>query len=358
VTEDNTLLGRLKARVRGHAEEAGASTASGFEVSQSPELAEALEKVAEKEKALKKIRRRLARQNREIEALRAGLAERDDRQPPGVLPENIVWIFGAGRTGSTWLAAMMEEMEGQTIWFEPRIGDVFDLKRFERYRGEDFILSARHKSTWLQSIRNFVLDGARARFPQTTGPDSYLMVKDPGGSVGAPLIMEVFLESRMVLLVRDPRDVAASWLDATKEGGWQNERRKRDRRQQETVADRDPDAFVERHAEAYLRNVGNAKQAYDAYKGRKVLIRYEDLRADTLGTMKRLYSALEIPVDERELIRAVEKHAWENIPEEDKGEGKFYRKASPGAWKVDLTPEQAEMVEHITAPLLDEFYHT
>ncbi len=46
--------------------------------------------------------------------------------------------------------------------------------------------------------------------------------------------------------------------------------------------------------------------------------------------MKRIYSTLEIPVDEEALTRAVEKHSWENLPEKEKGEGKFYRKASPG----------------------------
>jgi hypothetical protein len=72
--------------------------------------------------------------------------------------------------------------------------------------------------------------------------------------------------------------------------------------------------------------------------------------------MKRIYSTLQIPVDEREVARAVEKHYWENIPEQERGEGKFYRKATPEGWREDLTPEQAEIVERITAPLLDELY--
>ena len=87
-----------------------------------------------------------------------------------------------------------------------------------------------------------------------------------------------------------------------------------------------------------------------------MLVRYEELRADTLGTMKRMYSKLDVPVDEAELERAVEKHSWENIPEEEKGEGKFYRKATPGGWREDLTEEQARAVEEITAPLLEEYY--
>ena len=88
------------------------------------------------------------------------------------------------------------------------------------------------------------------------------------------------------------------------------------------------------------------------------MVRYEDLRADTLGTMRRIYSSLGIEVDETELSGAVEKHSWENVPEEEKGEGKFHRKATPGGWRDDLTPEQAEIVERVTAPLLKEFYLT
>jgi hypothetical protein len=61
-------------------------------------------------------------------------------------------------------------------------------------------------------------------------------------------------------------------------------------------------------------------------------------------------------VDQRELAQAVEKHSWENIPDEKKGEGKYYRKASPGSWQEDLTPDQVRTVETITAPLLDRFY--
>jgi hypothetical protein len=124
----------------------------------------------------------------------------------------------------------------------------------------------------------------------------------------------------------------------------------------EPLAYEDPDAFVAGRADMYLRYVGNSKLAYEAHHGPKVLVRYEELREDAFGTMKRMYSALEIPVDDGELASVVEKHSWENIAEEKKGEGKFYRKAEPGSWREDLTPEQAKTVEHITAPLLEEFY--
>ncbi len=87
------------------------------------------------------------------------------------------------------------------------------------------------------------------------------------------------------------------------------------------------------------------------------MIRYEDLKAKTLETVRRLCLALELPASEEQLARVAEKHSWENIPEEEKGEGKFYRKATPGGWRKDLTPEQARTIEEITLPFSRSFIH-
>ncbi len=87
-----------------------------------------------------------------------------------------------------------------------------------------------------------------------------------------------------------------------------------------------------------------------------MLIRYEELLADTLGTVRCIFEALGLPADEEELGRLVEQHSWQNIPEDEKGRGKFFRKATPGSWREDLTPEQVEIVERMAAPILSELY--
>jgi hypothetical protein len=256
----------------------------------------------------------------------------------------------------------MGEIEGHSRWHEPLVGHLFGNLYYERagHRSEDehFILGDRYRGLWLDALRRFVLASAAARFPEVAGEDGgYLIIKEPQGSMGAPLLMEALPESRMILLVRDPRDVVASNLDAHKEGTWTADlMRKGGKEKPPSLAESRPDAFVKGQARRYVRDVGNAKQAYRAHRGPKVLVRYEDLRADTLGTMKRIYSALEMPVDEGGLARAVEKHSWENIPEEEKGQGKFHRKAQPGGWKEDLTPEQAGIVEEVAGSLLKELY--
>ena len=280
----------------------------------------------------------------------------------GIRPENIVWIFGSARTGSTWLSRMMGELEGHTVWREPLVGALFGNLYYDRAKhlvgktGKHYILSDGYRKSWLDSMRTFILKEATGRFPEAVGTSNYLVVKEPNGSAGAPLLMEALPESRMIFLLRDPRDATASSMDGKRQGGWQYENRNKGERKPETLADTNPDAFVRKRAKNYLQGIRYARQAYEAHEGRKALVRYEELRADTLGTMRRIYSALEIQVDEGELVRAVEKHSWENIPEEDKGGGKIFRKATPGGWREDLTPEQIEIVEKITAPLLEEFY--
>jgi hypothetical protein len=235
-------------------------------------------------------------------------------------------------------------------------GNLYYVRAGHRSEDEHFILGACYRELWLETVRRFVLDSAAARFPEVAG-GRYLIIKEPQGSMGAPLLMEALPESRMILLVRDPRDVVASNLDAHKKGTWTADLMKKGGREKPlSLAESRPDDFVKGQARRYVRDVGNAKLAYDAHKGFKVLVRYEDLRTDTMSTMKHIYSALQMPVDESELARSVEKHSWENIPEEEKGEGKKRRKAKPGGWREDLTPRQIEIVEDITAPLLSEFY--
>lgn len=291
-----------------------------------------------------------------------------------VNPANIAWIFCVGRSGSTWLSNMMGELSGQKIWREPRIGQLFGQfyantpKR--KKESANFIMGTPTRKAWISSIRNFVLVGARHAFPLLR-PEQHLIIKEPGGGVGAPFLMEALPESRMILLVRDPRDVVASWLDATSEGGWQKKRNRRevakrkgrrkepnrgDGAKRKGLAEKQPGAMVRKLAKRYLNNLELAKQAYDEHRGPKTLVLYEELRMDTLGVMKRLYSDLGIEIDEAQLVRAVKMHAWEHIPEDMKGEGKIFRKASPRGWREDLSPKQAEIVERITAPVLAEYY--
>lgn len=313
-----------------------------------------------------KLRARLARQEREIADLRAALRATGVELPTlGPRPETLLWVFGSARTGSTWLSALLAEPDGHEEWREPNVGNLFGVHYYERMEGKYSLRRGRHwrrywilgghRDVWVSSIRSFVLDGARARFPKMD-ESGLLVIKEPHGSMGAPLLMEALPESRMVLLVRDPRDVAASALSARRRGSWLYERRHARLGGGETLGDVPPDRIVETRARAFVHVMDKAREAYEAHGRRKVLVRYEDLRADTLGTLRRIWQALEVRVDEADLARAVGAHAFENLPAGQTGPARFRRKASPGGWSEDLTPKQAGIVEQIAAAFLEEHY--
>lgn len=308
---------------------------------------------------LEHTRQRLRKRLREKDRRLAQLERRSNTaKGSGINPENIVWIFGTARTGSTWLGSMLSEIEGHALWDEPRVGELFGVflterENYLRENNKEFILTKNpHQSAWLESVRSLVLEGAKARFPEA----EHVTIKEPNGSTGAPFLMEVMPESRMILLVRDPRDIVASILDGVKEGGWLTKAKDLGGHWKQDAGGLD--AYAERRSNAILRDISSAKRAYETHKGYKTLVRYEDLSADTLGVMQRVCSSLGLVVDGAHLARAVEKFSWESIPAESKGVGKRHRKATPGGWKEDLTSEQIELVERITAPLLEEFYES
>jgi hypothetical protein len=276
------------------------------------------------------------------------------RGPGNLREEHLVWMFGSPRTGSTWLSRMMAEFNNQVRWHEPYVGLLFGSFLYERIQNSklfgsaSFIMGEPHRKVWLNSIRNFLFEGAQARYPNLRD-DQYLVIKEPNGSVGAPLLLEATPTSRLIFLIRDPRDVVASQLDAFKKGSWSA--RDHDFEDAEEL-----NAFTRQLAEEYMKVVFQVETAYEAHSGPKVLVRYEDLREDTVGTLKGMYDALKITVDEKGLEAAASKHAWEQVPKGNKGPGKFYRKAKPGGWEEDLSSQQVRIIEDATGAILSQFY--
>jgi peptidoglycan/xylan/chitin deacetylase (PgdA/CDA1 family)/SAM-dependent methyltransferase len=195
---------------------------------------------------------------------------------------------------------MMGEMSDQVLWDEPSVGALFGhfyYGQHERRRQNPQFIMGLHRESWVRSIRNFILDAAATTFPNLR-EEEYLIINEPNGSTGGPLLMEALPESRMVLLVDDPRDVPGLSSEARKEERWSYEPPKESSL-----------ALAKGPAKNHLQGLGNAREAYDAHRGPKVLVSYEELRADTLGMMKRVYSALRVPVDKDELKRVIRKHS-------------------------------------------------
>jgi hypothetical protein len=152
----------------------------------SKELAQVRETIARKNEKLEKLRRQLVVKDRELAKLRADLGTSGAKaQVEGIRPENIIWIFGTAKTGSTWLGRLMGEPQGYYAWREPNVGDLFGSHYYEKSEGkystrknkhwEHFwILAEGHRETWINSIRSFVLEGAKPGIKPLPDPVQFI----------------------------------------------------------------------------------------------------------------------------------------------------------------------------------------
>jgi hypothetical protein len=280
------------------------------------------------------------------------------RDTPANSAQNVIWIFGAPRSGTSWLAWMMRDLPHHQMWNEPYVGALFG-DFYHRHNGDDqgadFILAPQHRRLWLSHVRALILEGASIRYEGSL-QRGYLVIKEPHGSIGATLLCEALPESRLVLLLRDPRDVIASNLDSQRKGSWALSADPGKNWARPVASGTNPDAWVRQATRNYVRYMEVARQAHEAHPGPKALLTYEGLREDAAPVLERMYSDLRIPVSREDVARVAMQHAWERIPADKKGPRQFFRKASPGAWKDDLTEEQIATVEDITRPLLEQYY--
>lgn len=297
-------------------------------------------KIAGSEKRARILQKQVGNLQRRLEQAESGI------RPGKVAPKNITWIFGTARTGSTWMATMLCHGRKCKMWREPFVGLLFGHLYFEKARSwqpesNQFVLG-KPKEKWLPHVRRMVIDGASAA--TSLGSQGHVIVKEPNGSIGAPILTEAVPESRMIVMLRDPRDVIASTLDAEL-GDWIDPGT--------TRVPQKPDVIARQRSKKYMTYVGNALDAYEKHGGPKVLVRYEELRHRTHEVLAGVVKNLDLPHTEAEVDGAVGATAFEEIPAERKGSGKFYRKAQPGGWREDLTSGQIEIVEEVAGPLMD-----
>lgn len=265
--------------------------------------------------------------------------------PGSIDPANIVWIFGTGRSGSSWLWRMLVSQGDRVGWNEPYAGVMFPpLKAATNLKKrEETIFGDSHRQAWNDSLKAMFLRCAASRFPDM-GTGEYLIVKEPNGSAGAPWLTEAIPESRIVVLARDPRDVVASAIDSVRPGAW---------RTFSNESQMSAEQLTRKRAETYRDQMGASLEAYEKHEGLRSLVTYEELIGDTLHHVERLHRELELPITE-DVEKAVKAHDWSNVPDNRKGEGRAMRKATPGSWREDLTEEQLYTIEEINSTLMSK----
>jgi len=276
-----------------------------------------------------------------------------------ILEKNLVWIFSDRRSGTTWLG---EELLSYHTKFldEPLIGvhlGKFNpvneiIQRTLEVQGDrqDYFFSKPYKQVWSFFLRKLILNRIHDQFHNLS---EKIVIKEPTGSLAADVLAECLPNSRIILLMRDPRDVIDSRIDEASTGGWELELKKG----VENVL------IVNELRISSIRNkaifwVGLMKILMKTFenhsKDLKYLLRYEDLLTNTEQELQKLYQFLGIDIDEKNLNDIVQKYSFKKIPQEEKGKGRFKRFASPGKWKENFNDKEKEIMNNILKDMLQK----
>ncbi|MGN6216681.1 MAG: sulfotransferase [Solirubrobacterales bacterium] len=275
--------------------------------------------------------------------------------------KRLAWIFGSSRSGSTWLLKMLSELEGVVPVDDPHLGHhlgvwrplplasaacenlpelttLLDLKADE----PGYFFNERYRDAWWEPLRALIAArfeaGAADAGVSEPARAAAFVVKEPG-SHAAPLLAELFPESKVIFLLRDGRDVVDSWLDAYSDGSWAIPGGAF------PVSEEGRIPLIRWLSAVWAFRSRAVREAYESREPKdRILIRYEDLRGDTGRWLTEVCEL--IGLDPAPVPEVVERHRFEKLDRGKRGRRRFIRQAQPGGWRDNLTAiEQAAMHE-------------
>ena len=269
------------------------------------------------------------------------------------LEQNLVWIFASRRSGTTWLGKELLSHETRFL-DEPLIG--IHLGRYEMSKTglvrsfdvqkdrKDYFFSDVFGDSWKFYLRKLILNRIYSQFQDLTHK---IIIKEPTGSIASDILAQCIPNSKIIVLLRDGRDVLDSIIDGLEKGGWESQDK-----HPELTGDKRLE-FIRQRSRFWTKLMKVLMDTFDSHNKKLCLkIRYEDLRKNTLEELQKIYQFLEIDVKQKVLEELVQKYSFENLPETEKGKGKFKRSATPGKWKESFNEEEKQVIEHLMGEML------
>ena len=259
--------------------------------------------------------------------------------------KNLVWVFADRRSGTTWLTHELLSYHTKVVdelLIGLHLGRVVEKKDgFERtldteMNRKDYFFSESYKETWIFFLRKLILNRIYNQFQNLS---ETIIIKEPTGSMAADIIAKCLPQSKIIIVLRDGRDIVDSKIDENSPGGWELEREKGGINQEITPTRRLN--FIKVYSKRWVILMEILMKAYEKHHNDlRYLLKYENLRQDTFPEIQKIYKFIGIEINPETLEKIVKKYEFEDIPKEKRGKGQFRRFATPGKWKENFNEEE------------------
>jgi sulfotransferase family protein len=283
--------------------------------------------------------------------------------------ERLTWIFGSSRSGSTWLLRMLSDFDGVVPVDDPHLGHHLgvwrpiplawaaaeeppeELTTLLDLKGDEpgYFFAERYRESWWEPLRTLIRSRFEAQAEELgdgAASPTYV-VKEPG-SHAAPLLAELFPESKLIFLLRDGRDVVDSWLDGYRRGSWAIPGGAF------PVSEQGRLPLIRWLSAVWVVRSRAVRRAFESRPaGSRLLIRYEALRERTGETLEEVCEMLGL--ERGRVAEIADRHRFERVPRQARGSRRVVRAAKPGSWRENLSPAEQEAMHEALGAALEEF---
>lgn len=283
---------------------------------------------------------------------------------------DVVFVVGAGRSGTTWLQMMLGAHPSVATGQESQLFNNYLRKMYEQWARElkfpetdkvrkHGITSYIDETRFIELLRSFAVDVFGNVMNAKPGATLFLE-KSPNNSFNIDLIFKCFPDARYIHLIRDGRDVVTSML-AAKSGwgkGWA------------------PDNGFDGASE-WVTAVSESQRLADM-TNRYIEVRYESLLTDGPAELRSIFEFLGVTASDEEVNGIYDRFAFDKLKKNEykrdvllnpgvakaSGTGSrsepkgFFRKGISGDWKESLSKVQIAEVYWAAGEMLQQLSYT
>ena len=268
----------------------------------------------------------------------------------------IIWLASYPKSGNTWLRMFLKsyyQKPGTKFNLEKTVHDDFkthsgfpDLNALKHLK-VDYSKFSDIVRNW-ETLQDYINLNGRTNFLKThnsmctVGPYKFTTSKNTKGGI---------------YLVRDTRDVLVSYSNHT---GYDHETTFKHMCNSDNYESTSTEIKDKIFYRSLLGSWANHYNSWKSFKSAKILIiKYEDMIADTYSTFKKIIRYLgeidDLKLDEGKLNDAIKQTEFKELQKLEKKQGfsekgagsLFFRKGKAGSWKDELSSNLIERVEKI-----------
>ncbi|MEA3213428.1 MAG: hypothetical protein QOE70_6485 [Chthoniobacter sp.] len=221
----------------------------------------------------------------------------------------------------------------------------------------DYFFNEAYSAAWEPFLRKMLIHRLHLQHPESLLKTT--IIKEPNGSWAADILMRVLPEAKLLVLLRDPRDLIDSRMDMHTQESWAQSLAGENGAYRDLLDKNSREVAIKYYCYYWNALIDIIMRAIHSHPAsRTAVVKYEELRRQTKKTLGGIHQFLGLNTTAEDVQALATTHAFEKLDLSERGPGKFCRKASPGSWRDSFTNGEIALMEDLMGSRMAQLGYT